>query len=223
MKKQSRIVAILSGVAVGGAAALFLSRRRITSGIKLKKSIIVDRTPEELYRYWRNLENLPNFVEILESVEVLDQKHSRWTILAPAGVRMTWDAEITIDRENEMIGWVAAAGSSVETAGYVRFERAPGGRGTVVRVALEYNPPGGKIGAAVSSLLGKRPSVHIEEALRRFKQLMETGEIATAREKIPVRKPLGIEVPHSTEPVEAASEDSFPASDAPAWTGTAGM
>ena len=212
MKTQSRLVAILSGVAVGGAAVLFLSRRRITSGIKLKKSIIVDRTPEELYRYWRNLENLPNFVEILESVEVLDQKRSRWTILAPAGVRMTWNAEITVDRENEMIGWVAAAGSSVETAGYVRFERAPGGRGTVVRVALEYNPPGGKIGAAVSSLLGKRPGGHIEEALRRFKQLMETGDIATASEKLPVR-----------EPVEAASEDSFPASDAPAWTGTTGM
>ena len=88
-------------------------------------------------------------------------------------------------------------------AGYVRFERALGGRGTVVRVALQYNPPAGRLGAALATLLGEKPGSLIEEALRKFKQIVETGEIATTSEEK--------KLPHSFEPVEAASEDSFPA------------
>src|SRR5256885_5176544 len=117
-------------------------------------------------------------------------------------MHLSWDAEITVDRENEMIGWASLPGSTIETKGYVRFERATGGRGTVVRVALQYNPPAGKLGAALATVLGEKPENQIEEALRKFKQVIETGEIATTEETKPKTK----------EPVEAASEESFPAS-----------
>jgi uncharacterized membrane protein len=145
-------------------------------------------------------------------VQVMDDRRSHWTLRAPGGVNLEWDAEITIDRPGEMIGWRSFDGADIDNAGYVRFERTPADRGSVVRVALQYNPPAGKLGAAFSTLFGEKPTSQIEEALRKFKQLMEAGEIATATDE---RK-----WPHSMEPVEAASEDSFPASDPPAWTGT---
>jgi uncharacterized membrane protein len=183
-------------------------------GIKLKKSVTVGGSPERLYRYWRDLRNLPKLFENVLSVKVIDHTRSRWTLKVPGGVTLTWNAEITVDRENEMIGWRSLDGAAIDNAGYVRFERATGGRGTVVRVALQYNPPAGRLGAAVSTLFGERPASQIQEALRKFKQVMETGEIPVAMDE---RK-----WPHSEEPVEAASEDSFPASDSPAWTGTTG-
>ncbi|HEY2379996.1 MAG TPA: SRPBCC family protein [Terriglobia bacterium] len=183
-------------------------------GIKLKKAVTVNGTAEHLYQYWRDLKNLPRLFENVLSVDVLDETHSHWTLKAPGGMTMEWDAEITVDRENDMIGWRSLDGADIDNAGYIRFERATGGRGTVVRVALQYNPPAGKLGAALSTLFGERPASQIQEALRKFKQVMETGEIPIAMDE---RK-----LTHSEEPVEAASEDSFPASDPPAWTGTTG-
>jgi len=183
-------------------------------GIKMKKAVTINATPDRLYKYWRSLENLHVVFDNIVSVEVLDDIRSHWTLSVPGGMTLEWDAEITTDRKDEMIGWRSLDGADLDNAGYVRFERATGGRGTVVRVALQYNPPAGKLGAALSTVLGEKPSSQIEEALRKFKQLMEAGEIATTTEE---RK-----FPHSIEPVEAASEDSFPASDAPAWTGTTG-
>ena len=174
-------------------------------GIKLKRVITVNRPAQELYKYWRNLENLPKLLDNVVSVEILDDTRSRWTLKTPQGIELKWTAEITVDRQNEMVGWRSVGRADLDNAGYVRFERATGGPGTVVRVALQYNPPAGKLGAALSTLLGERPAGQIEEALRKFKQLMEAGE-----------------VPTTAEPVETASEDSFPASDAPAWTGTTG-
>jgi uncharacterized membrane protein len=146
--------------------------------MKLKRSIIIDRPAAELYTFWRNFENLAKIADILSSVQVLDHRRSRWTVSAPGGIPIHWDAEIIKDLENEMIGWRSIPASPIETAGYVRFEHAPGGRGTMVRVALEYDVPAGRVGAAVASALGKRPGAHVEELLRRFKQLMETGEMA---------------------------------------------
>ena len=181
MKARKRTVGLIAAVVTAGVAgAIYATSRRKYSGIKLKKSIIVDRPASELYAFWRNFENLPPIADMLESVRVSDDKRSHWVALGPAGLRVDWDAEITVDRENEMIGWRSIEGSTVETAGYVRFERAPGGRGTLVRVALEYNPPAGRGGAAISSIFGKRPGAYIEEALRRFKQRTETGEMARA-------------------------------------------
>ena len=126
------------------------------------------------------LGNVPQVVGMIESIEVRDEKRSHWTAIGPAGLRVTWDAEITTDRENEMIGWRSIDGSMLETAGYIRFERATGGRGTLVRVALEYSLPSGRVGGAIASILGKNPGTYLDQALRRFKQRMEVGEIARA-------------------------------------------
>ena len=181
-------------------------------GIKLKRAVTVNASPDQLYAFWRRLENLPVFFDNLVSVKVVDQKHSHWTLRVPGGMTLSWDAELTVDRMGEMIGWRSLEGADLDNAGYVRFERATGGRGTVVRVALQYNPPAGRLGAALATVLGEKPEGQIEEALRKFKQVIETGEIAMTEQTKPKTK----------EPVEAASEESFPASDAPAWTGTTG-
>jgi uncharacterized membrane protein len=183
-------------------------------GIKMKRAVTVNATADQLYAFWRRLENMPMLFDRLVSVKVFDDKSSHWRLRVPGGMRIDWDAEITADRKGEMIGWRSLEGADLDNAGYVRFERATGGRGTVVRVALQYNPPAGKLGTALATLLGEKPDMLVEEALRRFKQIMEAGEIPAAREEK--------KFPHSMEPVEAASEDSFPASDAPAWTGTTG-
>jgi len=181
-------------------------------GIKIKKSVIVNCPAEQLYQHWRDLTNLPQLFGGGLSVELLDSTRSHWTLRAPGRIDLEWDAEITVDRDGEMIGWRSLEGADLDNAGYVRFERSIGGRRTVVRVALQYNPPAGKIGAALSALMGERPESRIEEALRKFKQRMEAGGSSTGTNE------TGL--PHSPEPVEMASEDSFPASDPPSWTGT---
>ena len=202
MKVTDTRILALAGAAAAGTALVYALRRPRYSGIKLKKTIMVDRNAAALYTFWRNFENLPRISSILESVEVLDDTRSRWTALAPGEFPIRWDAEITRDIPNEMIGWRSLEGSVIETAGYVRFEPRPG-RGTLVRVALEYDLPVGRVGAAVASLLGKKPGAHVEELLHRFKQLMESGEAAAPRRA---------KAPHETR--------SRQAGDAGAGTGT---
>jgi uncharacterized membrane protein len=219
MTRKTQVLIAGAGVAFGIYAARKAFGKTINTlpygyGIKLKKAVTVNSPRERLYRYWRELKNLPGLSDNLLSVDMIDETRSHWMLRVPGGLNLEWDAEITVDRENEMIGWRSLDGADLDNAGYVRFEKATGGRGTVVRVALQYNPPAGKVGSALSTMLGEKPSSLIEEALRKFKQTMETGEIPVAMDE---RR-----VSHSEEPVEAASEDSFPASDAPAWTGTTG-
>ncbi|HEX8000781.1 MAG TPA: SRPBCC family protein [Pyrinomonadaceae bacterium] len=144
---------------------------------KVKKSLIINRTPEELYRFWRDFENLPRFMKHLESVRVTGDGRSHWVAKAPAGSSVEWDAEITEDRPNELIAWRSLEGADVDNSGSVRFERAPGNRGTIVKVEIDYNPPGGVIGAAVAKLFGEEPGQQTQDALRCLKQVMETGEI----------------------------------------------
>src|SRR5215467_9751146 len=117
MRNKSNLVKLFVGTgAIAGLAFAITRRASRYPGVKLKKSIIVDRSPEELYRYWHDFENLPKFVDMLEQVELFDLRRSRWTVLAPGGLRLTWDAEITIDRANEMIGWQSGQGSMIDTA-----------------------------------------------------------------------------------------------------------
>ena len=148
-------------------------------GVKVEKSITINKSPEELYRFWRNFENLPRFMNHLESVRTTDGNRSHWVAKAPAGSTVEWDAEIYNEKENELIAWRSLEGADVDNAGSVRFEPATGGRGTVVRVTLKYDPPGGALGALVAKLFGEEPSQQIDEDLRRFKQVMEAGEAAT--------------------------------------------
>ena len=180
MKPNVNAALAVAGVATAGVVVYKQFVRRKFSGFKIKRSIIVDRPRSELYRFWRDFRNLPRLMESLESVEQLDNRRSRWTMKSAAGIPVTWDAEITLDRNEEMIGWRSVDGSSIETAGYVKFLPASGGRGTLVRVALEYFPPAGYIGAGAALLFGKSPAFLVEQSLRRFKQLFEAGEVATA-------------------------------------------
>lgn len=148
-------------------------------GIKVEKSVTVNKSPEELYRFWRNFENLPRFMDHLESVRVEGEGRSHWVAKAPAGTTVEWDAEIYNEKENELIAWRSLEGADVDNAGSVRFEGEPEGRGTIVRVSLKYDPPGGVIGSAFAKLFGEEPSQQIDEDLRRFKQVMEAGETPT--------------------------------------------
>ena len=147
--------------------------------IQVKKSITINRSPEELYQFWHEFQNLPRFMNDLESVENIGEKRSHWVVKGPAGKRIHWDAEITEDRPNEIIAWRSLEGSHVQNSGSVRFEPAQGKPGTVVRVEIEYRPPAGLLGATVAKFLGAEPKQQLHENLHRFRQLMETGEIIT--------------------------------------------
>ncbi|MEO6726516.1 MAG: SRPBCC family protein [Blastocatellia bacterium] len=148
-------------------------------GIKIEKSVTINKKPEELYGFWRNFSNLPRFMKHLESVHDKDEIHSHWVAKAPAGMTVEWDAEVINEKENELIAWRSLEGASVPNAGSVRFELAPGNRGSVVRVSLSYEPPGGVLGSKIAKLFGEEPDQQVAEDLRRFKQLMEAGEIAS--------------------------------------------
>jgi uncharacterized membrane protein len=144
---------------------------------QVKKSLIINRSPEELYAFWRDFENLPRFMQNLESVRVTGEGRSHWVAKAPAGTSVEWDAEVIEDRENELISWRSLEGAEVENSGSVRFERAPGNRGTIVRVEINYNPPGGALGAIVAKFTGDDPGQQAQESLRCLKQVLEAGEV----------------------------------------------
>jgi len=141
-------------------------------------SITVNRPKEEVYRFWRNFENLPRFMRHLESAQATEGKRSHWVAKAPAGMKVEWDAEIVEDKPNELIAWRSLKGSDVDNSGYVYFRSAPAGRGTEIHAQVEYNPPGGALGAAIASFFGEEPGEQIKGDLYRFKQVMETGEVA---------------------------------------------
>jgi uncharacterized membrane protein len=141
--------------------------------------VTIDKPADELYRLWRNFENLPRFMKHLKHVAVIDEKRSHWIASAPMGNSVEWDAEIVREEENRLIAWASVEGADVENSGFVRFQPAPAGRGTEVKVVIEYNPPGGAIAAGAAKLFGEAPEQQIADDLRRFKQFMEAGEIAT--------------------------------------------
>lgn len=144
--------------------------------IHVQKSVTINKSAAELYSFWRNFENLPLFMNHLESVKTTGEKTSHWKAKAPLGTTVEWDAELTSEVENERIGWKSAELSEIPNSGTVEF-RPTTNRGTEVRVTLTYEPPAGKIGSLIAKLFGEEPSQQISEDLRRFKSLMETGLI----------------------------------------------
>ena len=149
-------------------------------GVKVEKSLIIHQPIEMLYHFWRDLSNLPTVMTHLQSVEQIDDKRSRWIAEAPLGQTVQWEAEIINERENDMIAWRSVEDSQVDTAGSVHFKSLGHDRGTAVRVSLKYDPPGGKLGVGLAYLFGDHAEQQIDEDLRRFKQMMETGESPTA-------------------------------------------
>lgn len=175
--------AVLVGAGLAYAAAKAISKSveeaAVARDVHLETSIAIDKTPEELYGFWRDFKNLPLFMRNLESVTELSQTQSHWVAKGPGGSRVEWDAEIFNEKKNELISWRSLEEADFVSAGSVRFEAGPEGHGTFVRVTINYNPPAGKVGASLVQLIGAEPAQLIEEDLRRLKQIMEAGEIAT--------------------------------------------
>jgi uncharacterized membrane protein len=193
-------------------------------GIQVQRSVTINVPRDQLYHIWRNFENLPRFMKRLQRVDVDEStggKRSHWVSKGPFGRDFAWDAEITEDRENELISWRSLPGSLVNSMGTVRFVDAPNSLGTIMHVLMQYNPPGGSLGAVIARLFGEEPGQQLREDLRNFKMMMETGEIASVEGQPSGRnKEYGRSImerkPHR-DLVEEASAQSFPASDAPAW------
>jgi len=146
-------------------------------GIKITKALIIQKSVAEVYAFWRDFSNLPQFMDHLQSVEILDDKHSIWTAKAPLGQTVSWHAEILSDEPDYRIVWRSVEPADIPNAGSVRFEPQSDGNSTKVIVTLEYNPPAGTLGALVAKLFGEEPGIQVEEDLLRFKQLMETGGV----------------------------------------------
>ncbi len=146
-------------------------------GVKVEESVTINRPVLEVYRFWRNFENLPRFMDHLEAVTVIDDVRSHWVAKGPAGTKVEWDAIIHNEVDDELIAWRSLPGSEVNNAGSVHFTPTPDGTGTDVRVVLSYEPPAGKVGAALAKLLGEEPSKQVADDLRRFKQVMDSGDV----------------------------------------------
>lgn len=180
-----RLAIAAAGVAAVTALDVYASRRLQASQtdeapqIAVTSSVTINSTPAELYRFWRGLENLPLFMEHLESVSHVSGQVSHWVAKAPAGTCVEWDAEIVEDVPERRIGWRTLPGSQVTHEGMVSFEPAAAGRGTVVRIEMLYCPPAGKVGMRIARLFGEEPALQIDDDLRHLKQLLETGEVAT--------------------------------------------
>jgi uncharacterized membrane protein len=188
-------------VAGGALAAVGLSRRSKAglalaaaggaiaySGIKSNQlphepivgtSLLVNCTPQEAYRMWRDFENMPLFMNHIESVTAIDDRRYKWTAVTPVGVKLQWNVEIDTERPGELISWHSLPGSDVNVTGNIVFRTAPANRGTLLVVVLEYRPAARSAARALVNLVGKTPSRLLRQDLRRFKALVETGEIPT--------------------------------------------
>lgn len=221
--------------AVSGNEPLYqlLGVRAQDNAVQVRHTFTISRPIDEVYAFWRNFENLPSFMQHVESVTTLDDQRSHWVVKAPLGQTVEWDARMTEERPNELIAWESEADAVVQTRGRVAFKQAPFDRGTEVMVDLGYQPPAGSLGAALSTVLGKGPTHQIREDMRRFKQMIETGEMPTTegqpsgREAVSsqaqIHQPADTPITRPTtrpvdEFVDDTVDDSFPASDPPSWT-----
>jgi uncharacterized membrane protein len=161
---------------VTGRAATVNARK----AMKVERAVTIDADRQMLYAFWRDFSNLPRFMEHLVSVRVDSPTRSHWVAKAPAGRTVEWDAEIINEIDGSLIAWKSAAHAEVPNAGSVHFSDAPGGRGTIVKVEMDVEPPAGMLGVVVARLFGEDPDREVREDLRKFKQLMETGEVTTS-------------------------------------------
>jgi uncharacterized membrane protein len=185
--------------AEGGREGSPARQARSKGGVEVVEAITINRPRNEVYGFWHNFENFPRFMAHLESVRVIDERRSRWTARAPVGATVEWDAETIEDRPNELIAWRSLPESTVPNSGTVHFRDAPGDRGTELIVHLQYQPPGGRLGALVAKLFGEEPSQQVKGDLRRLKQVLEIGEIVHSDASIH-------EGPHPAQPPENLSE-----------------
>lgn len=148
-------------------------------GTLVGRAVTINRPRAELYAYFRDFSNLATFMENIERIDILDEKRSHWVVKAPAGRTVEWDATVVDEAEGEFIVWASDPGADIANSGRVEFRDA-GARGTVVTATLNYDPPGGMVGKLIARLFQREPAIQARRDLRRFKQLMETGEIATA-------------------------------------------
>ena len=147
-------------------------------GPLIGRSTTISRPRQEVYARWRDFTRFPEFMDNVRSVERIDEKQSRWTIEAPAGKTVELVTETTHDIPGERIAWRSVAGSQITTAGEVLFKDAAPGRGTLVQLVMTYDPPAGGLGKLVAKLFQREPYVQARRDLRRFKQLLETGEVS---------------------------------------------
>lgn len=173
---------VLGATAVDLCAAVIAlgsPRYQRAAAREVRATVTINRPAHELYAFWRDLRNLPNIMPHLDSVEILDDRLSRWRAKAPAGMHLSWDAQIVDDVANRRIAWASMPGADVQHLGSVHFQPAPGDRGTYVTAQFRYVPPAGRVGAFIAKTMGASPEQRLHDDLRRFKQFMETGEIAT--------------------------------------------
>lgn len=149
----------------------------------VSRAVMINRPRQELYDFWRDFRNLERFMENVRSVTPIDGTRSHWIIEAPAGSTVEFDSRITEDEPGRVIAWTSEEGASVANSGRIEFTDAPPGRGTIVRVTIAYDPPAGAVGRAVAKLFQREPKIQARRDLRRFKQLMETGEITTSQRR----------------------------------------
>ena len=148
------------------------------SRVLLAEAVTINRPAQELYEFWRNPRNLLPVMENIQAIEVIDDTRSRWTVKAPGEREVSWESVVTKDVPGKEIYWQSAPGADIANSGRIEFREA-GPRGTVVRATIAYDPPGGAIGQFIAKLFQREPRIQARRDLRRFKQLMETGEIAT--------------------------------------------
>jgi uncharacterized membrane protein len=171
------MLGIASGLAVLARNDRLKPVRSRSTRVHVEEAVTINRPLHEVYAFWKDFGNFPKFMRHIESVEILGNERSRWRAAGPAGITVEWEAVTTADREGELIAWRSVEGSQIENRGTIRFLPAPGARCTELRVRMEYTPPAGRLGHGVASLFGRDPESEIRNDLRRFKQLLETGEI----------------------------------------------
>lgn len=176
LSRRSKLTIALA--TAGGMFALTVVKSQSEASKSSKATFLVNASPERAYEMWRNFENLPRFMAHLKSVRV-DGQQSEWTARGLLSREFSWKAEITEDRPNQRISWHALPGSKIMTGGFVEFRPDPRNRGTFVTAEVQYSVPAGLIGTGIANFLGKNPEFMIREDLRRFKALLEAGEVPT--------------------------------------------